>query len=706
MIEYKRHGNNFPNYKEGQRQLSRHSSQRPLVPATSNSYTFTRYIPRSLLNTLGPGLVTAFYLFIVFVYLLRSGLNGIVPSYPINARGVFFAWLILSIFLLDWAKSAIAGFEAAALMKRKLAPSNAMQLMWHTDKAWGSLSGWWKALVANYSYLRHRILDGRSTIEWQGPGCLWWYLAFSSFLLYAAIPLAGLSLDPKEAERLTDRKITILGPNQTSFELRGSNAVAERTSERWRQGNPTTPHGDTILYATKCTENVSSTYYEEYIQSIYNGQYAREIPPAGSIKFFSGPEVSERAHGNAWGFLTSLTCSVAHPYRDLELLKVESINEWKSPSMSSSSYGNTSDSFYQQSRSAGSESTLFSFGQSFGISYQYVMASSNNNIDLGGGDYVNSTILPLKDFVELVMWQSYQKPFTADATFANLSSHPSVVSSFSPINNVTYLGYGIRCSVVSDVGFADLDAAARTYSDFKSNASLGLVSTRLGDGRLVEYPGMLSIVSLVFAAFTKSPLGYIGAPNCDTGSSATCDPWSGANVATNGVPAFITDPSFTRVGNLQYPTIGPERMNLAIYKLFGEAAIALMVSGGGSWVGELKGLESTNELVPGRVPWIVVAMLLGIWTLITVLPNCLTFAERRWAGTLDGFEMFRLGAEWTNTVWKFEGSEFKENPILLEVPGMIGDMEPRETRGFTGLSRSMAKVEGRIYSYNRASPGH
>ncbi|KAL9631786.1 MAG: hypothetical protein Q9204_004070 [Flavoplaca sp. TL-2023a] len=67
----------------------RHSSnlsQLNLVYPNTNTWTFERYIPRSLLNTLGPFLLTALYFFILFVYLLRPSLNDVVPYFPVDAK--------------------------------------------------------------------------------------------------------------------------------------------------------------------------------------------------------------------------------------------------------------------------------------------------------------------------------------------------------------------------------------------------------------------------------------------------------------------------------------------------------------------------------------------------------------------------------------------------------------------------------------------
>lgn len=125
MASYSRLPHASPNLARGGWTLAQQSG----VRRPRHAYTFERYVARSTLNTLGPALVIAFYLLIVAAYLLRYGRNDVLPTYPIDAQSVFFAWLILSIFVFDWAKSGLAGFEASALMNPKLAPSNAMQLM-------------------------------------------------------------------------------------------------------------------------------------------------------------------------------------------------------------------------------------------------------------------------------------------------------------------------------------------------------------------------------------------------------------------------------------------------------------------------------------------------------------------------------------------------------------------------------------------------
>ncbi|KAL9631787.1 MAG: hypothetical protein Q9204_004071 [Flavoplaca sp. TL-2023a] len=259
-------------------------------------------------------------------------------------------------------------------------------------------------------------------------------------------------MDPKDSFQVSPRNILILGPNQTSFDILPSNRVAEAANSRWRQGHPTTPQGDTILYAPQGTKNVSRNYFNDAVENIYAADLKRSPKPTTSpLSFFSGPQVSERAHGRAWGLLTDLTCSVAHPYDGLELINITAMDKWKLPSISSTFYEtafNGSETYYQAQFLAGMNPGLFYEGQSsFEVNYKYLIAS-NGVIDGTVSDYTNSSSLPVP-------------------------------------------GYALRCSVNSTVGFAHLDAATHAYSNFVPEAaSLGQIGL---PEQLNEYPGMLGI---------------------------------------------------------------------------------------------------------------------------------------------------------------------------------------------------------------------
>lgn len=155
--------------------VSRASSQVPLILPKPARYIMNRYLRRWFTNTFGPPLLTLTYSLIVRYYLRVPPVNGVIDPPLISAGFVYYAWLIFSIFALDWAKSALAGFEAWALMDPRFAPPTALHLMWHTDRAWGSVSGWRDAIVP----LCTGVLGGQRVF-----GGSLHLVAFSSTLLF------------------------------------------------------------------------------------------------------------------------------------------------------------------------------------------------------------------------------------------------------------------------------------------------------------------------------------------------------------------------------------------------------------------------------------------------------------------------------------------------------------------------------------------
>ncbi|KAK8090640.1 hypothetical protein PG994_000145 [Apiospora phragmitis] len=190
--------------------------------------------------------------------------------------------------------------------------------------------------------------------------------------------------------------------------------------------------------------------------------------------------------------------------------------------------------------------------------------------------------------------------------------------------------------------------------------------------------------AIVYAALTGLALHNEAASKCNSSVSKTCNPWMGASMALN--LASYTVNSTRNYAQLQLPLITPEQMTLAMYKIFGVTAAAMMGPGPGSWTSEggLYGLDPANDLVTGRVPYQVVAVTLVVWALLTVLPQvwALLFWGRRWAATLDGFVLFRLGAEWRDDIHKLTSDNLGDSgtDCLVRVPGLVGEIQKSSSR--------------------------
>lgn len=87
--------------------------------------------------------------------------------------------------------------------------------MWHADKGWRSVGSWWKVLVLTIRWVMinvkpQNIMSG-ARLNWNGTGLLWFYLAFTTMVFYAAVPLAGLSLEPATSLQMGSRPIWVSG---------------------------------------------------------------------------------------------------------------------------------------------------------------------------------------------------------------------------------------------------------------------------------------------------------------------------------------------------------------------------------------------------------------------------------------------------------------------------------------------------------------
>lgn len=399
----------------------------------------------------------------------------------------------------------------------------------------------------------------------------------------------------------------------------------------------------------------------------------------------------------------------------LRLLNVTSSNDWTAATNPGSAAGepiivNASEWKEYQKGSIGSAYTLYTDSSpwhetpGFGVNYSYVM-TSDRDITNAPSDYSNQSTgprvsrpaIPIQGSVAMVLWQSINtaQGFSPDQDEKRLKMRDNDVV----VASGDYLGYGLQCLVYSTVGTASLSAITNTFSEFRPQQAAYGNTFLTRDTQ--ENLGLYAIQTLVYAAFTSAGINWQGrdapAHLCATDTIfSTCNGWFGANIATNGIPLRVARRgSKTTAQNsstessgfmLQYPAISPERMALAMHKLFGEVAIALMAAGPGSWTDPaLRGLDPITDIVPGVLPYQLVMALLALWALLTVLPQLLfpaSFFGRHWASVLDGFATFRFGVEWRGAVRELRGRDLasQDATSFCQVPDMAGDLEPRRAR--------------------------
>jgi hypothetical protein len=637
---------------------------------------------------LGPLAVTGFYSLICFVYLANPPTNDIAPHRVPDARYVFYVWIVMSAFVLDWSRVGLANLEAAALMHPSLAPNSAMELMWHADSNWFNFL-WWLRAIRNlvlHLWLSIGSLSGpRRQYATLKPDKLWCYLSFTSFLLFISIPLSSLTMEPKDAFVPSSERALVLGPGPSTFNLGSLYNLPQQIRNEWRSGRPTTPKGKALLYAPAKTKNVSTTYYDDIINSVNRNN---------SIQIFAGPVVNELVSGNAWGLQSNITCQ-AVPKEDLKLISVLGFDDYALLDFMNSTdphFKPSSTFHFSMTPSWVNETGIYHNAALYsliaaadGAHYGSSPYTLPDNRDVYTLDYATGHTTEVSiGLLEIFLWQGPIRE--RDDTMDDLLKSTSKIIAINSTSRggiekpIPIAGFGVQCSVESAVGNATLDPAHRTYSGFRNGTS------SVGNGGDSDVWGvqMCALQSLgVLEGYSFGPR------NAKTDDST----WLALHQAL-GIAPYSSPNASTYLGEMTHRALRPEDLQKGMLKLLGAAVVTSMDQGWqDSWFGNLYGLKKVKYLEPFVFPWKGALGLLVVWTLLTVPASVWMLFTRRWAPTLDGFEMFKFGARHVKEVNQFQGTQFGECESLRTIPGMVGiasGVAPASSYGLIGLSERRA----------------
>ncbi len=670
-------------------------------------YRLRRYRWRAFLGIVGPLLVIGFYAFICGRYLLHPAQNGVVTVSTIDARWVYYAWFVTVVFILDWAKTGLANIEATAIMDRRLAPNTAMELMWHADMHWSNVLWWLRGLR---QVCRAGVTSTSPKRRLSRPQGFWWLMSATTMLLFVAVPLSGLSFELDRVRARGSRLVDILGPNPTTFNSMGIVNMPHQARANWRSGRPTTPLSDSILYAPHGTPKVSTTYYHDQITS---PQTRNNV-----INVFSGPAVGEMVYGNAWGMQANISCRVV-PRDALKLLRIRGWDNYarllfREPPEEPAFYDINSTEATSQLE--GYPSFINETGANFGQAlYSLVLATdgrfsgnSSYNYDpfdtsqswshetVDGKLHLRPGRVPVA-LLEAFLWQGANQDGENEVMHSLLQNGSSLITKSSAEyqhERIEVAGFAVQCEVQSAMANVTLDPATRTYSNFTH----GTVARRTHTDAEVYSIQLQAFHAL--ASFDRD-LGTI-VPRRPERDDST---WLAIHYALEIAPLARSNRTFTTVYNeLKYPALRPEDLQLALHKLLGETLIVVMDRGGQSpWQGSLRGLDDVVHLKRGVVPFWMILTLLGLWAGLHIGMTLAALWKKRWAATLGGFELFRLGAAYQEEVNALEHPRFERSLSLAHIPGMVGvlpgDLEDAEP-SFIGLSEVPAQQDG-VFVFDR-----
>ena len=666
-------------------------------PHVSSVYRLRRYKWRTFLNILGPSLVLGFYGFVCFHFLANPPVNKIAPLTRVDSRWTFYSWTVLSVFILDWARSALANLEATALMRAKVAPQSGMELMWHADNNWNNFLWWLRALRYNVHYGLNCMLRKKSN-QISRPGGLWWALSSVTLLLFVAIPLSGLTMELTEAYVYNTKKVLIVGPTSDNFNFLMFMDLPNQIRASWRSGRPTTPSDSSILYAIKDSLDVSTTYYHDQVS-----HSQRERNPM--IQIFAGPAVHETVVGSAWGLSANISCRTT-PKGDLKLIDVHGFNQYtlrvNGEKMEKIGWVNETSSHSKgnlYSLVVAADGTWYGDSPYCDITNHDVMTLDNDTRPLTD---VTTGVL------EAYLWQGIDRDSGYhDRTMDQLLHHASEFISVGGIPRVVggkksivpVAGFGVHCEVTSAVGTADVNPAHRTFSSFQRGSS------RPSGTDQMAYPIQVQALRAIADYDSKN---YRLNPR-DSSSDST---WVAAHFAIGMLPDWdntITDPALKYLDtSMIFSALTPANFTTAMYKLLGESIISLMGQGNhNATYGELYGLTAVKYLKPGIIPWRVVLIMLSIWTFVIVSASVWMAFNRRWASSLSAFEFFKFGAQHTADVNGFSSTRFEECERLRNIPGIVGTLSgeiPGGREGFIRMSDKAAMTNG-MFVFDRAKSG-
>ncbi|EON97701.1 hypothetical protein UCRPA7_7042 [Phaeoacremonium minimum UCRPA7] len=599
--------------------------------------------------------------------------------------------------------------------------------MMHADATWSGPGGWMKTIKR---LVRFHHKGGDTKL----PSRLWFILAIPSILVFIAWPLSGLAFETTSGfirGTPTDEGPTMTGFSYSNFNERAGGDVLNGASLTWQYALDARVPGQGIVYTPEGVDQSRHTFLQKLPVVLPKDD--------GVSRIFLSAQAENPIEGNSWGVLLEYNCSIIERGSQLTVLNYRNATKAQDTllrgSTSVSGYQAQNDSFimianetdplraswvsnmhavievgYQKWPNASALERL----QEEDSNAQFTKTQSCyfNQADNVTGDYPG---VDQQTVFEVLLWQilfnsSYSEKapdynFTVDHNITDLYGaydyrdfNYIIAKNDTRFSGQPMTAVGARCTSSSSVGTADIDGAHSTYSNFVRtdtpiNVQINRCANRFGAEAIASIvtpgTGTEEWLSKFFTSAAAPPTFYA---------------------------AFTDDPTSIDAGTgtpLQLSYLQAEQLRRSLLGAHAGYATQLMYNGGQGFTA-LDGSHvifnnpNVTEYVAGTVlklgtiPASVPASLFFAWAFVGPILGIIYGFRRRWSATLDGYSLFRLGADlpddvkermamYTNT------GEREECFELNRLPGLVGDTKPGQWLGHIGLVEGSVAAKDKKY---------
>ncbi|KAI9767516.1 MAG: hypothetical protein M1839_004476 [Geoglossum umbratile] len=643
-----------------------------------------RFYLRGLVGVLVPPIVTIYYLVIWAFYLNSRSPSSFFAFGPRGALIVFYSWFIVGVVGLNLAKYGLVGTEAGMMMEPGWALPSAAHVVMHSDHTWSGPGGWLKTA--------RKLGVGAKHPETIWPSRLWWLLALLSSLVFVALPLSGLTMELGSGFLSSTAHPSVVGYGYDNFNRRYTSGVWSQSGSNWRLAVPARVPAKGVIYTPPGFDRSPS-----FLQNFPN------VLPGddGVPEIFLTSQADVPITGKSWGLVLRYNCSVVTKLSDFTILN----NRTRSTSDPSNTY--SSDNYTINIQNA---STQTNFAENLvaaseiGATHILPLVPYNISSPIATECYYNARPNNWRDYLglgqeevlEFTMWQYLyttrgylEKPPPKESFRTSVGPDiPELKGAYKEANE-SMPAIGVRCTSSSAVGTADINGEDITYTNFQQTDTpiyqdVFNCAPRLTPYLLTtDFPGDDWLSSL-FSSIEAPPTTHVAyaSEGIDAGSGVI----------------------------FQLSVLQGTDLRKALLRKYAAYAVQLLYNGGHGFSGQsIDGLTNPNATAyqPGKVlqrgviPPALPAVLLVLWSLGSLAFGCYYGFRRRWAATLDGYSMFRFGADLAEKVRDRPEYgmmvSFEECEPLRVLPGLVGDARPRFWPGHIALVRVGKAAKGKLY---------